>query len=65
MNYYFIFDNSQEDIPTLIVYRDDRTYFGCNSLTIINIFSGDTAKELFNKLTQKPQKPDIREKNES
>lgn len=56
MKYYFVFEKSQEGIPTLIVYRDDGMFMFGSTPTVVNVFTGENAKQLFCKLTEKAMK---------
>lgn len=49
------FDKSQDDIPVLIVGRENNFAYlsGCPSLVVENIFTGDAAVALWNKLRKK------------
>jgi hypothetical protein len=53
MKYYFVFEKSQEDIPTLIVYRDDGVFMFGASPRVVNVITGERAIQLFNELTEK------------
>ena len=52
------FEKSQDDIPVLIVGRENHmTYItGSPSFTIINIFTGDKAVEIWNTLENRRKK---------
>lgn len=52
------FEKSQEDIPVLIVGRENHMAYitGGPSLTIINTFTGDKAIEIWNTLENKIEK---------
>ena len=52
------FEKSQEDIPVLIVGMENHMAYitGGPSLTIINMFTGDKAVEIWNTLENKIEK---------
>ena len=52
------FEKSQEDIPVLIVGRENAISYitGGPSITIINMFTGDKAIEIWNTLENKRKK---------
>ena len=59
MNYHFVFEKSNEDIPTLLVYRDDGMYmFGTTTYMIVKVITGERAIQLFNELTGKTKEAD-------
>lgn len=52
MKYYFVFEKSQEEIPTLIIYRDDGMSLFGTSPKIVKVFTGEKATQLFNELSE-------------
>lgn len=58
MKYYFIFEKSQEGIPTLIVYRDNGMIMFGASPEVVNIITGERAIQLFNELKERAKEAD-------
>ena len=56
MNRYLItFDKSQEDIPVLMVAREDGYFYGLGgspSISIVNTITGDKAVQMWAELTK-------------
>lgn len=53
MKYFFVFEKSQEEIPTLIVYRDDGMILFGTPPKVVKVFTGERATQLFNELLGK------------
>ena len=45
MKYYFVFEESQEGIPTLIIYRDDGMLMFGSTPKVVNVFTGEKLAE--------------------
>jgi hypothetical protein len=56
MKYTFVYKESQDGTPTLIVYDENYVnIFGGTSPRIINVITGERATEVFNYLTGKAE----------
>lgn len=53
MKYYFTMKESQDGTKTLVVCADDGINIFYTAPTIVNVFTGDRAVELFNELTDR------------
>lgn len=57
MKYYFIFKESQDGTPTLIIYQEDIMAMFGSSPKVIKVFTGEKATQLFNELSEKAKEP--------
>ena len=55
---FVTFDKSQEDIPTLITFRENSfaSISGGPNITALNVITGDRAIDIWNELTKKKVK---------
>lgn len=58
MKYYFIMKESQDGTKTLVVCAEDGINIFCSAPNIVNVFTGNEAVELFNKLTDRAKEAD-------
>lgn len=54
--YVVTFDKSNEDIPTLVISRENYFSIGGPMVDIVNIITGDEATRIWDSLTKKDKK---------
>lgn len=55
MNYGFIFENSKEGVPVLIIYEINRFSMFGDPFNVIAIHTGDEAEKMWHDLTDRTQ----------
>ena len=55
MNYGFIFENSKEDLPVLVIYEINRFSMFGDPFNVIAIHTGDAAEKMWHDLTDRVQ----------
>lgn len=54
MKYTFVFKESQDGTPTLIVYQENEmNLFSCASPKVVNVITGKEAIEMYDRLTDR------------
>lgn len=59
MKYTFVFKESQDGTPILIVYQENEmNLFGLVSPKVVNVFTGKEATEMYDRLTDRVKEVD-------